>query len=131
MSIKIAVLKSGEDVIADMKEIRKEDSDDIVAYLFINPLVLKTSFKEEPMVLNESATSAGKTKQLRSPFQINFYPWVPLSATNKISCAADWVVTVVDPIANLKNLYTDRINGNIDTRTDQSESHQESIDFNE
>ena len=26
MSIKIAVLKSGEDVIADMKEIRKEDS---------------------------------------------------------------------------------------------------------
>lgn len=132
MSIKIAVLKSGEDIIADIKEIRKEDSDEVVVYLFINPLVLKTSLKEEPMVLNEQNSEVGKTKSLSSHLEINFYPWVPLSATNKITCAADWIVTVVDPVENLKNLYLDRINGNPNIREESGdESDQESIDFNE
>ena len=132
MSIKIAVLKSGEDIIADVKEIREEDSDEIFAYLFIDPLVLKTKIKEQPMILNESSSDDGKTKSLSSKLQIDFYPWVPLSATNKISCAADWVVTVVDPIQNLKNLYLERINGNQNLRPESEGTYnQESIDFNE
>lgn len=133
MTIKIAVLKSGEDIIADMKEIRKEESDEIVSYLFIDPLVLKTSLKEKPMLLNEQDSEDGKTKSLSSHLQINFYPWIPLASSNKIPCASDWVVTIVDPIESLKNLYLDRINGNrqTDRAESASESDQESFDFNE
>jgi hypothetical protein len=135
MSIQLAVLKSGEDIIADIKEIHKEDTDEIVAYLFIDPLVLKTSFKNEPVVLNENSSQSGNTTTMSSKLNISFYPWIPLSATNKIPCAADWVVTVIEPVANLKNLYLEKINGRTESerseRSGGDEINQESIDFNE
>ena len=37
MSTKLALLKSGEDVIADIKEIRQETTDELISYLFKNP----------------------------------------------------------------------------------------------
>lgn len=132
MSIQLAVLKSGEDIIADMKEIRKEDSDEIVAYLFVDPLVLKTSFKNEPVVLTENSLDSVHTATMSTKLDIKFYPWIPLSATNRIPCAADWVVTVVEPVANLKNLYLEKINGRgHEEGSGENKNHQESFDFNE
>jgi len=132
MSIRLAVLKSGEDIIADMKEIRREDSDEIVAYLFVDPLVLKTSFKNEPVVLTENSLESGNTATMSTKLDIKFYPWIPLSATNRIPCSADWVVTVVEPVANLKNLYLEKLNGRgSETGSQKNEINQESFDFNE
>ena len=39
MSIKLVMLKSGEDIIADVKEIKSND--DVVGYYFNNPLIIK------------------------------------------------------------------------------------------
>lgn len=108
MTIQIAVLKSGEDVIADVKEIRSND-DKIVSYLFKDPLVLKTKFNNEPLVLSEEQKDTGLMKSFSSNIQINFYPWIPLSADKDILCPTDWVVTIVEPISNLKKLYLERI----------------------
>ena len=40
MSIQLALLKSGEEVIADIKEYR-DSEDNLVSYLFSNPYALK------------------------------------------------------------------------------------------
>ena len=52
MTIKLVVLKSGEDLIADAKEIRGPD-EEVVGYYFKDPLVLKMYQKDEPVVLSE------------------------------------------------------------------------------
>ena len=39
MAIKLVVLKSGEDLIADVKEIQSENSNEVIGYYFYNPLI--------------------------------------------------------------------------------------------
>ena len=105
MSVKLVMLKSGEDIITDVKELKSEEG--IVGYYFHNPLVVKMYHPEEPTVLNED----GSSREYESKISVQFYPWIPLSEESKIPCSADWVVTIVEPIKNVKTLYQERLNG--------------------
>ena len=105
MSVKLVMLKSGEDIITDVKELKSEEG--IVGYYFHNPLVVKMYHPEEPTVLNES----GSSREYESRISIQFYPWIPLSEESIIPCSADWVVTIVEPVKNVKKLYQERLNG--------------------
>ena len=105
MSVKLVMLKSGEDIIADVKELKTEEG--IVGYYFHNPLIVKVYHPEEPTVLNED----GSSRQYESKISIQFYPWIPLSEESRIPCSADWVVTIVEPVKNIKKLYQERIDG--------------------
>ena len=112
MTVKLVMLKSGEDIIADVKEIKSEE--DVIGYFFHNPLIVKMYSPEEPVVLSEEngvEGNHGTTKEISSKVGITFYPWVPLSAEKKIPCSADWVITMVEPMQNLKKLYQEKING--------------------
>ena len=112
MTVKLVMLKSGEDVIADVKEIKSEE--DVVGYFFHDPLIVKMYSPEEPVVLSEEngiESEHGTTKEISSKVGITFYPWVPLAAEKKIPCSADWVITMVEPMQNLKKLYQEKING--------------------
>ena len=106
MSVKLVMLKSGEDIIADVKEIKSVEQE-IVGYYFHNPLIVKMYQPEEPTVLNEE----GSLKQYSSKVDITFYPWIPLSKDSKVPCSADWVVTIVEPMDKLKQQYQERVNG--------------------
>ena len=112
MTVKLVMLKSGEDIIADVKEIKSEQ--DVVGYFFHDPLIVKMYSPEKPVVLSEESgveSEHGTTKEISSKVGITFYPWVPLSAEKKIPCSADWVITMVEPVENLKKLYQEKING--------------------
>ena len=112
MTVKLVMLKSGEDIIADVKEIKSEE--DVIGYFFHDPLIVKMYSPEEPVVLSEEngvEGNHGTTKEISSKVGITFYPWVPLSAEKKIPCSADWVITMVEPMQNLKKLYQEKING--------------------
>ena len=105
MSVKLVMLKSGEDIIADVKELKTEEG--IVGYYFHNPLIVKMYHPEEPTVLNEE----GSSREYESRISVQFYPWIPLTEESKIPCSADWVVTIVEPVQNVKALYQERLNG--------------------
>ena len=45
------MLKSGEDIIADVKEIKSNE--EVVGYYFDDPLIVRISESEEPTILNE------------------------------------------------------------------------------
>ena len=112
MTVKLVMLKSGEDIIADVKEIKSEQ--DVVGYFFHDPLIVKMYSPEEPVILSEEngiESEHGTTKEISSKVGITFYPWVPLAAEKKIPCSADWVITIVEPMQNLKKLYQEKING--------------------
>ena len=105
MSVKLVMLKSGEDIITDVKELKSEEVID--GYYFNNPLIVKMYHPEEPTVLNED----GSSREYESKISVQFYPWIPLSEESRIPCSADWVVTIVEPVENLKKLYQEKING--------------------
>ena len=106
MTVKLVMLKSGEDIIADVKEI-KSDEQDVIGYYFHDPLIVKMYEPEEPTVLNEE----GSSREYESKISVQFYPWIPLSAERNVPCSADWVITIVEPIENLKKLYQEKIDG--------------------
>ena len=112
MSIKLVMLKSGEDLVADVKEIKSNE--EVVGYYFDDPLIVKIFESEEPIVLNEGDSM----KQYSSKIDVTFYPWIPLAKDVRIPCSADWVVTIVEPIDKLKTQYQERLNGK--GETDQS-----------
>ena len=115
MSVNLVILKSGEELIADVKEIKS--GKDVVGYFFNDPLTLDYEANEEPEVLLEEETES----KYNSKVSISFFPWIPLSAERKnIPCSADWIVTIVKPQEQLIKLYEEKVNG-------RNESDQSSI----
>lgn len=92
MTVKLAILKSGEDVIADIQEMVIEEK--IVGYFFENPCVAK--------VFAFDTEESGQTK---TPSKLQLTSWVPLTSDKKIPVPLDWVITIVEPISALKEMY--------------------------
>ena len=103
MAIKLAVLKSGEDVIANIQEIVYKE-DNTRSYIFENPFVVKLITSQ---TLNETLDEIQSKK-----FNISFFPWIPLSKEKIIEVSKDWVVTIVEPTETVKKSYEERMNGN-------------------
>lgn len=103
MTVKLALLKSGEDVIADIKEAVSEETNKIVSYIFSDPYVVKLT---QPQVWTEDT-------EMTEPraYNISVYPWMPLSDDSDIAINPDWIVTIVEPAAKLKKSYEERMNG--------------------
>ena len=110
MTVKLVMLKSGEDIVADVKEIKSVEQE-VIGYFFHDPLIVKMYEPEEPTVLSE-----GTTNKYSSKISILFYPWIPLSAEKRVPCSADWVITIVEPIENLKKLYQEKLDGRQDSQ---------------
>ena len=96
MTIKLALLKSGEEVISDIDEM-VTDKQMVVGYYFANPCraILTT-----PEIEVEEDQSSDK-----KPVSIKLLPWFPLANQEKIPVVADWVISIVEPQPKLKELY--------------------------
>jgi hypothetical protein len=44
--------------------------------------------------------------------EVTLSPWILLTSSEDIPVPTDWVVTVVDPIGSVINMYQEKINGN-------------------
>ena len=109
MSVKIALLKSGESVIADIKELIQEDK--ICGYLFKNPYVVGLQPRFQLLTEEPSEETDVETN-------ISFTPWIPFTMDKDIPVRHDWLVTVVSPAKQIQELYEEMING----QNDQSDS---------
>ena len=111
MSTKLALLKSGEDVIADIKEIRQETTDELISYLFKNPYCVKIK-KSEVLVENELKP--------KPKHELAYYKWMSLSKDDDIIVNKDWVVCITDPLDSVKQNYEEKMNGRRSNDTDRS-----------
>ena len=98
MTVKLALLKSGEDVIADIAEMVVDEK--VVGYVFDQPGAVKL------------ITGPLKDGKHTSPYKIQITPWMPLSKDDKIPVVADWVITITEPIDQLKEMYESGIKSN-------------------
>ena len=106
MSIQLALLKSGEEVISDIKEYRDSD-DNLVSYLFRDPFAIKV--KTSQLLVEEEGTPK---------HEVIYYKWMSLSKDTDIIVNKDWVVCITDPLDSITKSYTERMNGR---RSDDSD----------
>ena len=118
MTVKLAILKSGEDIVADIKEMVVGEGDDarVVGYFLTKPCGVSLNSKNI------------KVDDEKDTYQLKLFPWCPLTKQEKIPISADWVVTIVDPIDKITAMYTKEVLGNgsesssSDEQTDSSKS---------
>ena len=91
MSIKLALLKSGEEVIADISEFRQKETDILISYLFKKPYCVKIK-TSEVLVEDES----------KPKHQLAYYKWMTLSKDDDIIVNRDWVVCITNPLDTVK-----------------------------
>ena len=108
MSIKLALLKSGEEVIADIAEFRNSE-DELVSYLFKKPYCVKIKTSQ---VLVEQET--------RPKHELAYYKWMSLSKDDDIIVNRDWVVCISEPLDTVKKNYEEKVNGRRFDDTDGS-----------
>ena len=123
MTIKLLLLKSGEDIIADVTEmaVGEEEERSIVGYFLDKPCVIRM---RDPNLIEEQ----GPKKQ--SGFQVSLFPWIPLSKDTRIPVPADWLITMVEPAYKLKEMYVKDIvkNGNQSDSTDNDSADTDKSD---
>ena len=103
MSIKITVLKTGEQLISDMKELMAEGQEHAQAYLLDNPHTYE---------INEKQFVTEEEKELEEGdygINVSLLPWLILSKDKKMIIPTDSVLTVVEPLESVTQLYLDKM----------------------
>lgn len=95
MTVKVILMKSGEDVITDAQELLDKEQQGIVAYHLKNPYVMKLT----------SSQVEGEEEETRTKFSVQYTHWAPLSKQREFLIPADWVVTIYDPHDSIVNDY--------------------------
>ena len=114
MSIKLALLKSGDTLIAEAKEIVFEETKEIHSYYFENPHVITTRSK---VMLTEEEREPSNDFEL----DVVLTPWIVLSKDNKMAVPKDWVVTIVDPLDQVAQMYIDKCNASLNIQAQEDE----------
>jgi hypothetical protein len=102
MAVKLAILKSGENVIADIKEFVNE-KEEVISLIFSNPYVVKLLTPE--LLMENSLTINNEVEH-----KVSFYPWMVLSQDKTIAVDPQWVISIVNPHEWIKSSYEEKMN---------------------
>lgn len=97
MSVKLVLLKSGEDVITEVKTV-VDNSTGMWYYQFDRPYVVHVV--SEPEQIEISADGDTKTGT-----SVRFVPWMPLTEDDKMLVNHDWIVSIVTPVKDVLDSY--------------------------
>ena len=105
MSVKLAILQGKEQVIAEIKEL--VDDGNPVGYLFANP---HCDYADKQYLAEENEDRS---------VQITLSPWILLTADKEILVPKHQVITIVEPIDSVKEMYSEKVNGSDGAGTDK------------
>ena len=106
MTVKLLLLKSGEDIISDIKEmvVGDEENPKVVGYFLHKPCVVKmTPPTNVPEEFKENMDPS------QASFQVTLFPWMPLTKDTTIPISTDWVITMVNPTDKLEKMYMEDV----------------------
>jgi len=88
-------MKSGEQIIADIQEMVVENK--AVGYYLTKPCIVQLLHRERDETTEKMA------------FDINLLPWIPLAKGETVPISMDWVITYVDPVDMLLEMYQENV----------------------
>tara|TARA_Y100001951_G_C11150655_1_gene188978 strand:+ start:53 stop:469 length:417 start_codon:yes stop_codon:yes gene_type:complete len=130
MTIKLVLLKSGEDIVADVTEMTvgepdsKENPPRVIGYFLGRPCVVKLRD------VTDLPTEEGSSEQ-RQGYNVSLFPWMPLSKEDRIPIPADWMITMVDPVTKLEEMYIEDIVKTAEKKEQLNGKDNQSISVNE
>ena len=104
MSVKLALLKSGETLIADIKELVLDKEKNSYGYLFKNPKRVNIS---SPMLLTEESDENDEASKV----QVSLTSWFLITKDTEFALPRDWIVTIMEPVDRLVGMYEESLNG--------------------
>ena len=99
MAIKLMLLKTGETLITDAKEVVQEEQ--IRGYLLKEPQTVRS---EEKGMLMESGG-----KNANYELDVILSPWMILSKDKEFVVTTDIVSTICEPIDSIKEMYENKV----------------------
>lgn len=99
MTVQLVLLKSGEELVADVREIVDKDTEKSMSLVFINPHILTTS--GDTLVFDE---------------------WLPLSDSRQFFIPYDWVVTVCQPVKHIVEEFNNQFGEKNDSQSNSIEN---------
>ena len=108
MTVKLVLLKSGEDIVADVSEMVVGDENDkdnpprVIGYYLSRPCVVR-------MQDARNLPELTKGNEQKQGYSVSLFPWMPLSKEDKIPIPADWMITMVEPVTKLSQMYDEDI----------------------
>jgi len=100
MSIKLVLLKSGEQVISEMKELVSGEK--VHGYVLVNPHKVQSN---RAIVLTEE-DSVVQDRNI----EITLSQWILLTDEREILIPKDWIVTIVEPLKSIVEMYQEKVN---------------------
>ncbi len=124
MTIKLALLKSGEEIISDMSEMMSgtDGEGQVVGYFLNHPC-------RAVLTSSDVQVSEGQ-ESTRQPVSIKLIPWMPLSKDERIPVVADWVISIVERQDKLLEMYTKAVKTYEERKSTNSGSNEQSKDNN-
>ena len=108
MTVKLVLLKSGEDIVADVSEMVVGDENDkenpprVIGYYLNRPCVVR-------MQDARNLPELTKGNEQKQGYSVSLFPWMPLSKEDKIPIPADWMITMVEPVTKISQMYDEDI----------------------
>lgn len=116
MTIKIALLKSGEQIISDMMGMFSGEN--LVKYQMNKPC---------NVVINGQFQISEKDDAKENQMSVSLYPWPSLSKESMVEIFTDWVVTLVEPTDDLRLMYEEQVLKNGTRETESVKIDQSNI----
>ena len=103
MSVKLLLLKSGDQIISDVKEIVRSEGETRVVegYLLGKPHKISAV---KPVVLTENFNDERNV-------EITLSPWILLTQDKEMTVPKEWIITIVNPIESITKMYQEKIDG--------------------
>ncbi len=101
MAVKLAILKSGENIVADIKEGYFEQK--LLCYIFENPCQIQINGTYDVKYLDHEDQDE---ESILPKVSISVSRWPALSNDETVEVSSDWIITVVNPSEEVKNAYS-------------------------
>ena len=120
MTVKLALLKSGEEIISDMSEMMsgQDGGGQVVGYFFNHPC--------RAVLTSPEIQVSDEQESERKPVAIRLLPWMPLSKDERIPVVADWVISIVEPQDKLLEMYTKAVKTYEERKSENSDTSEQS-----
>ena len=100
MAVKMILLKTGETLITDAKEVVQEE--EVRGYMFTQPQIV---ISQEKTMLMEA-----DTKHSNYELDIILKPWMILSSDKEFVVTTDIVATICEPLESIREMYDSKVN---------------------
>ena len=98
MTVKLLLLKSGEEVICDAQELVDPETKEAIGFKLHKPFRLDIVSDEEGIILDR-----------KKGYQVSWFPWAPLSKDQDFFLPGHHVLTAYDPLDSIAEQYVEAI----------------------